>query len=242
MTRVKDLTNVDQPSMPLAVVSSLALLRNGEVFTWGNNNFGQLGNGSTAASLTAVRAGPYGIAHIVASDETAIAVRTLALGGAVFTWGDNINGQLGRNSTEPSSATPMRESARLDNVVQVATDGSTDLAVRSDGTVWGWGFNGSFELTRPDTGPQRFPVQLTALTGVTQVALAPGSACMAVRTDATVRVWGANDLGQRGDGTVGGPPIATPVPVTRVHGVVRAAAAFRVMLVIAASVDAPPTA
>jgi len=235
-------------TLPVAEVAagtgfSMVLRRNGEVFTWGDNTFGELGNGTFTSSLTPVRAGPYGVAHIAAWEGTAIAVRTLALGGAVFTWGDNLNGQLGRNSTETKSAIPMRESARLDNVVQVATNGSTDMAVLSDGTVWGWGFNGSTELTRPNTGPQRVPVPLRPLTGVTQVAFgAPNAACIAVLTDGTVRVWGDNAFGQRGDGTVGGPPIATPVPVTRVHGVTRAAAAFRVTLVIAASVDPPPTA
>jgi hypothetical protein len=84
-------------------------------------------------------------------------------------------------------------------------------------------------------------VPLRQLTGVTQMALGAGETCTAVLADGTVRVWGNNNQAHRGDGTVGGPPIATPVPVTRVHAVVRAAAAFRVTLVIAASVDPPPT-
>src|SRR6185437_5953662 len=165
---------------------SMVLLKTGEVLTWGRSLYGQLGNGSTVNSLTPVRAAaPYGIAHIAAKLQSAIAVRTLAQGGSVFTWGDNTFGQLGQRTTEPFSATPKREAARINGVTQVATSGDTDLVLTSSGTVWGWGSNNGGKLTRPDTANQPAPVQLTALNGASQVTVGVLNGA-AIRTDGTV--------------------------------------------------------
>ena len=55
-------------------------------------------------------------------------------------------------------------------MVQVAAGSGHGLAVRSDGTVWAWGFNGAGELGDGTTTSRSTPVQVTGLSGVTQVA------------------------------------------------------------------------
>ena len=75
------------------------------------------------------------------------------------------------------------------------------MAARSDGTVWAWGDNRVGELGDGTTTDRLAPVQVTGLTGVTQVA-AGCTHSLALRSDGTVWAWGANGAGQLGRGTV----------------------------------------
>ena len=121
--------------------NTLALSSNGAVWAWGDNAFGQVGNGTTVDQDSPTS---------VFSDAVAIAAgarHSLALksDGTVWAWGDNSSGQLG-NGTDPlnpvNSSVPVPVSA-LDNVVAIAAGSSQSLALKSDGTVWGWGYCGS---------------------------------------------------------------------------------------------------
>lgn len=107
------------------------------VFAWGDNEFGQVGDGSTAdrwwpirvSRLTEVTAVAGGYNHSLA----------LKSDGMVSAWGYNGYGQLGDGTTTDSS-TPVRV-AGLTDVTAVAAGGSHLLALKSDGTVWAWGYN-----------------------------------------------------------------------------------------------------
>jgi len=220
---------------------SVALKANGEVWTWGRGLEGNLGNDTTTGSVVAVRANtPHSIAHVAAHGESVIAVRSLAVGGAVYTWGDNQFGQLGTGSTAPFNAHPTREKAALSGVIQIATSGRHALVVRSDGTVWGWGLGTNGEFGTPSAGPVRAPVQVLGLSGITQVAAGAGQN-LAVSADGTVLAWGLNSDGMLGNGTQSGPTVAVPVPIARVHGTAQASTAAGTFLVIADSVDPLPT-
>src|SRR5439155_1177362 len=102
------------------------------------------------------------------------------------------------------------------SVVQVAAGWAPSfghgLEARSDGTVWAWGANSFGELGDGTTITRLSPVQVTGLTGVTQVA----AGCihsLALRSDGTVWAWGDNNAGQLGDGTL--VTRTTPVRVTQ---------------------------
>jgi len=152
-----------------------------------------------SASLSTVSAGMF---HSLA----------LRSDGTVWAWGDNSEGQLGNNRSElQNSSTPVQVSD-LTNVVAVAAGGAHSLALKSDGTVWGWGNNefgqagfGKIELIAggPDSYmPEQYlksytPLQVQELTEV--IAIAAGmDYSLALKADGTVWSWGSAQNGQLG--------------------------------------------
>jgi alpha-tubulin suppressor-like RCC1 family protein len=151
-------------------LSSAALLDNGTVMTWGNNTFGQLGDGSTTNSDVPVAlSGLSNVAQISAGGNSSKNGHMLALltNGTIMAWGDNSSGQLG-NDTYTSSSTPVvvGGSDPLSNVKAVSAGGYFSLALRSDGSVSGWGTNSSRELLLVHVKQSDVPVTLAGLNGV----------------------------------------------------------------------------
>jgi alpha-tubulin suppressor-like RCC1 family protein len=150
----------------------------------------------------------------------------LAAPGATFSWGYNAYGQLGDGSTKDSSVPGAITIANpKDNgTAALAAGGFHSLALRKDGTVWAWGYNGNGQLGNGcivgvDCVNSTTPVQVKLspngppLRGV--VAIAAGFwHSMAVTSSGQLYVWGDNTYGQLGDGThtsrgsTGAPPFA----------------------------------
>jgi alpha-tubulin suppressor-like RCC1 family protein len=106
--------------------------------------------------------------------------------------------------------------------VQAVAGGSQhSLALRSDGTVWAWGDNGSGRLGDGTTTNRSTPVSVAGLSGVTAIA-AGGEHSLALLSDGTVRAWGHNQYGKLGDGT--NFSRRTPVSVAGLSGVTAIAA------------------
>jgi alpha-tubulin suppressor-like RCC1 family protein len=173
---------------------SLALLRDGSVWTWGQNDVGQAGVPPGAPcqfSHTPCVPSPVqvpGLAEVVAvavGFNHSLAVKD---DGTVWAWGLNKNGQLG-DGTTTSSSTPVQVGG-LSGVKTVAGGNLHSLALKEDGTVWAWGW------APTDQGAQD---TLTAgqLPGLTEVvALAAGDAqSLALKADGTVWFWGVRALG-----------------------------------------------
>ena len=102
-------------------------------------------------------------------------------------------------------------------MVAIAGGDSHSLALKSDGTVWAWGYNGCGQLGDGSTTNRLTPVQVSGLTGVVAIA-GGGSHSLALKSDGTVWAWGCNDYGQLGDGTTTNR--LTPVQVSGLTGVV----------------------
>lgn len=139
--------------------------------------------------------------------------------GKVWTWGYNKYGTVGDGTTvdAPPHAQSTPRLAAIDNVVSIASGQGLNLAVRSDGSVWSWGFgylgHGAYEgrLT---------PTQVAGVASVKQVASGLYHV-LALRHDGNVIAWGNNSRGAVGDGTT----IHRPSPVAPVLSGVRAIAA-----------------
>lgn len=185
---------------------TVALRQDGTVWAWGQNRYGQVGDGTTTGRTTPVRV--QGLSSIVAiavgNDHTA----ALRLDGTVWTWGSNLSGQLG-DGTTIFRYTPIQAQG-LSGVTALAAGGVHTVALRQNGTVWAWGGNNSGQLGDGTTTNRSIPIQTQGLSGVTDLA-AGGAHTVALRQDGTVWAWGFNNHGQLGDGTVSNR--STPVQV-----------------------------
>lgn len=177
---------------------SLVLDQDGAVYGFGDN-----ANGQSADAADRSVATPTKVAGLVASALAAGNYHSLAVreDGTVAAWGLNNAGQLG-DGTVTSSSKPVTVDS-LTDVTQVAAGGlpgwaGHSLALRSDGTVWAWGYGKSGQLGDGQKGSSLRPVKVFGLTDVTAVAAA-GDTSYALKSDGTVWAWGANAYGQLGN-------------------------------------------
>ena len=221
-------TNADQPtavllnaSTPLTGVialvagrdHSVAVKNDGTVWTWGRNQYGQLGDNSDAATtrlypvqvvIDAALTPLTGVRLVAASDVHTVALKT---DGTVWAWGDNARGELGTgNTTAQRTAVQVLVLDDAQALLARGTDQSArTIAQRSDGSLWGWGDNRECQLGEAAPGTAVLtPTRLTNLTnlGVSASNLAQGDAHgLARKRDGTAWSWGNNAQGQLGDGT-----------------------------------------
>jgi alpha-tubulin suppressor-like RCC1 family protein len=217
---------------------SVALLTDGSVASWGDNAFGQLGNGTTVDAPTPVRVCAVGqsapcaaFLSGVTSLGPGLLENSLAVGpgGVVFGWGNNFFGQLGDGTTTdrptPVQACAVGQAAPcasfLTGITSVAGGSfSHSLALGAGGAVLAWGSNGSGKLG-DGTGTDRFtPVRVCAvgqtapcaafLTGATAISAGTGHS-VAVLASGGALAWGSNAVGQLGDGTTNNRSVPGPV-------------------------------
>lgn len=216
---VGDFTGDGLPDMATANDNSgLVVLRSAsQVQSWGLNNLGQLGDGTTVDDHTPGPALPVADALAVSSGAYHNLIRTRE--GQVWSWGLNHVGQLGTGSTVDRSTPTLVPG--LTHVTTVAAGPVDSFAIKDDGTLWAWGWNAYGQLGIGSTTDRASPTQVPGLSGV--IAVAGGAShTLAVTSDGSVWAWGLNHVGQLG---TSGPAISlTPVRVPGVTNVVAVSA------------------
>ena len=161
-------------------------------WTWGNNQYGQLGTGGTPTTARSTPKSVSSLNHI--KDMALGAEHSLAieLSGNVGAWGNNDFGQLGLGN-DNSQNTPKWVPG-LTGVIDVAAGNYHSVAVKGDGTVWTWGYNRSGELGLGTRTDEDAPKKVSIL-NVAAVAAGDGHT-IALKSDGTVWGWGTNRNGQ----------------------------------------------
>jgi len=114
-------------------------------------------------------------------------------------WGDNKFGQLGDN-TQIDKSTPTRVDGTANVYTQSAVGGSHSCAIKTDGTLWCWGFGAKGALGNGSIATKLTPTQVGALNDYTQLTAGLGHTC-ALRLDGGLWCFGDNLRGELGDGS-----------------------------------------
>jgi alpha-tubulin suppressor-like RCC1 family protein len=185
-----------------------ARLTDGTVDCWGDDEWGQLGDGSTVDSPVPIKV--LGLTNAVRISAGGDHTCALLAGGTVDCWGRNTSGQLG-DGTLTSIATPVAVSG-LTNVTAIGAGLEHTCALLADETVECWGAGSSGQLGDGETESRSTPVPVTGLTGVGTLAVGWNHTCAGFREGGEVECWGDDGGGQLGDGSTTDSPVPVPVP------------------------------
>lgn len=189
------------------------LLKNGEVYSWGYNANGRLGDNTTSSRSYPVRVvdlspGETYLNNIISISAGNAHSLALKSDGTVWAWGSNgSSGTIGVNTTTASYIYPQKvllldSTSPLSNITAIASSSgaSHSIALKDDGTVWAWGFNSNGQIGDNTSTNRKGAVQVAGLTNI--IAISVGNLhSMALRSDGTVWAWGYNVYYNLGDGT-----------------------------------------
>ena len=193
------------PAMVSAGNGFSCALTGQEVWCWGKNTTGQLGDGNDTDSLVPVRVGALPVAiDVSAGHDHACAVDAA---NNVWCWGNNAFGEVGNGTTSTAVNTPVQVPGLQATQVS-AGDGAT-CALTTTGTVECWGDNNFGELGDGTTADASTPQPVTGLPPITQIATGYFHAC-ALDVTGSVWCWGDNGGGALGIGKKNG---SSDVPV-----------------------------
>jgi alpha-tubulin suppressor-like RCC1 family protein len=212
-------TNWKQVS--LGTIHVTAIKTDGTLWTWGYGGNGRLGRfaiGTNKVTPVTTFAGginwkdvpssePEDLYTISAGGFHTAAIKT---DGTLWTWGYGNNGRLGNGATTGTFSTPVTTFAGGTNWKQVSAGGYYTAVVKTDGTLWTWGYGGFGQLGNAQTTNRSTPV--TTFSGGTnwkQVS-AGVNYTAAIKTDGTLWTWGLGSNGRLGNGATTG-TFSTPV-------------------------------
>lgn len=223
-TPVQTPTLVDAANWKLVAAGqyhSLSIDDSGRLFAWGNDSYGQLGMITTemcaaqpCSTAPALVNADQDWAQISAGRQHSMALKA---DGSLWAWGYNANGELGLGTTPVEtcgtyscSEIPRRVGTASD-WIQVSSGAYHTAAIKSDGSLWTWGWNAYGQLGNSFTANKSSPVQVCRDHACTQfdhdwAAVAAGTHhTLAIKTDGSLWAWGYHGSGALGVGTTGWP-------------------------------------
>ena len=185
---------------------SLAVGSDGNAYAWGNNYYGQLGDGTKTDRTTPVKVrkptnapADFTYVQVSAGWDCSLAVGS---DGNAYAWGLNSSGQLG-DGTTTQRTTPVKVGKPTGlTYVQISAGDDHSLALGSDGNAYAWGSNTYGKLGDGTTTQRTTPVKVGKPTGLTYVQVSAGwQHSLALSSAGNAYAWGLNSDGQLGDGT-----------------------------------------
>ncbi len=182
----------------LGYQNSAAILEDGSLWMWGNNRWGQLGDGTTIDQYSPIKVmdNVKKIA-IGGNNQTSyfgVFCAAVKNDGTLWTWGENSDGLFLGDDTGTSRSIPVKI---MDDVEDVSV-GMCCAVLKKDGSLWTWGYNSSGQLGDNSTTNRKLPQKV--MEGVKKVEVA-GSKIAAIKEDGSLWTWGwaGNNSEQLGD-------------------------------------------
>ena len=170
------------------------------LYSWGANGSGRLGIGLITGTAVA-RSSPVAVAlrKTFVTGNCYSHAMAITSTGELWGWGTNTNGALGDGTTTTRNS-PVQIGTLTDWSKVNTGLGNYTQAIKTDGTLWGWGVNTTGQLGTNNTTAYSSPVQIGTLTNWSKID-GQSSTSVAIKTDGTLWAWGGNSNGQIGDGT-----------------------------------------
>lgn len=183
---------------------SVALRKDGTIWTWGDNKYGQLGDGTIMNRNypLPVKTNVKDLKNIIDIKAGAFHVLALSKDGTVWSWGDNEFGQLG-DGTYKNRFYPVKVK-NLKNIVKISCGAFHSLAIDKDGNLYAWGKNWKGQLGDGTYKDRNIPVLVKGENGegylkdVVEVS-AGRNHTIVLTKDGTIFVFGGNSFGQLGN-------------------------------------------
>lgn len=181
---------------------SFAIKTDGTLWAWGWNNFGELGDGTKSERRSPVQIGALSDWASVGAGEThTFAIKT---DGSLWAWGQNQKGKLGLGDYGIKRSSPVQVGG-LTNWSSVGSGGGSgthSLAIKTDGTIWTWGFSAAGRLGDNQIIVDRSsPVQIGSLSNWASGENAAAHST-AIKTDGSLWSWGTGGVGRLGQGDI----------------------------------------
>jgi alpha-tubulin suppressor-like RCC1 family protein len=198
-------------------MNSFAIKTNGTLWGWGLSStatspWGQVGDGTTINRSSPVQIGTltnwsklsnFGIGVATGDnslrDSIGAAIDNV---GGLYLWGSNTLGQQGNGHTIDtrgiSTITSPIQIPFSTNWLNLSINESHSMAIKTDGTLWGWGANSSGQLGLIDITTRSSPTQIGTLTNWSKI-YAGINTSYAIKTDGTLWAWGTNANGELGN-------------------------------------------
>ena len=178
---------------------TMALKNDGTLWTWGCNTTGLLGDGTVIVrSLPVQVIGGLLWKDIAAGYEHSMGITT---DNKLYSWGANSVGHLGDNTTI-SKSSPVQESSLSTNWCALAAGQGTGYAIKTDGSLWVWGWNGCGQLGDNTVVNKSSPVREASSSSNWCAVSSKCRFVAAIKTDGSLWTWGDNACGQLGINTI----------------------------------------
>ena len=183
--------------MVSAAYGVYAIKGDGTLWTWGQNNYKDLGQNNQTDYSSPTQVGTDATwSSLGARTNGCVAVKT---DGTLWSWGRGQYGQLGQNS-QTNLESPKQVGSGTDWASTFGQNSGSQLAgaaIKTDGTMWMMGRGTDGQLGQNDTITRSSPVQIPGTTWSTAIFTSEGG-CLANKTDGTLWAWGSNANGQLG--------------------------------------------
>lgn len=204
-------STVGWSKIAVGIIHSLAIKEDGTVWAWGDNSWGQIGNGDRGGNVSSLKVlspvqvkGIRDVIAIAAGGSHSLAVKK---DGTVWAWGGNLNGVLGNGKETFMESTKKHPEGEvignndqtlpvqvfgISDVVAVAANHSVSYALKKDGTIWGWGF-----VSRPNSTS---PIQLEGWFDV--ISITTKYNLLALKSDGTVWTYDSKGVPSKIEGLI----------------------------------------
>jgi len=178
---------------------NIALKPDGTLWGWGNNTNGQIGDGTTTSRNIPVKIGTANNwKTITAGWGHTVALKT---DGSLWAWGYGILGQIGNGSGAVKAYNPVQQVGTAKDWQTIAAGPQFTIAIKTDGTLWAWGYNEFGQLGDGTTVDKNTPTQIGSDKDWETIATGSNHT-IALKKDGSLWTWGENKNGKLGDGTI----------------------------------------